>query len=839
MAESNGNLVSITIDDVKYDVPTGMNLVDAAKWAAGNDIPVFCYHPKMAAVGMCRVCLVELGSIQRDRETGEVLLDESGEPQVRWFPTLQTACTQTVSDGLVVRTATKAVEEARESVLEFLLSSHPLDCPICDKGGECPLQNLTMRHGPGISRMQFTDKMLLNKHVPLGDLIFLDEERCIQCGRCVRFQDEIVGDDVLAFHERGRSLRIITNSEPGFDSYFSGNTTDICPVGALTTTDFRFAARPWELREVPSICPYDAAGSNISLSVRLDRDFGGRALIKRVMPRQNEAVNEIWISDKTRFGHHFTRSAARVQEPQVDGARTDWPSALRAAAERIRGAEGDVAVLAGSTLSNEDLWELRGLLSAAGVPEDALGERLAAWPPTHGGGELLAQVGLGQGSNLGQLGAGDAILVIACDLEEEVPVWRLRLKQAAERGATLVVANARGSRLDDFASETLRYEVGTAARTLLELEKTPLGERLAAAENLVIVAGAEGLDLRGSHDLAQAAARFLKRTKHVGRPNNGLLIPLPGPNGVGARLLGYTPENTARLAENPPKLLIIADADPLADEPGAISWLEQVESVIKLNLFADARVARAAVWQHLVILPIASFAERDGSYTNGERRVQRFYTAQGPLGTALPAWQVAARLAVALSGGQPKRSAAAVMAELSSALPVFAGADFRSLARVTRQFPDVGGEDLYYGGTAYRNTGGLGVQLPSAADGGESVRVGSVRPLKPPQAQKDELLVIPTVSLYNRERRFAESEVMHERIPEPHLEMNRDDAEALVIEDGERVSLPLPEGGTLSLAVRVNGRAPQGVVLLPRQLSDAPVPFAPFSARVTLEEDSA
>ena len=338
MAESNGNtvnnMVAITIDDVRYEVPAGMNLVDAAKWAAGNDIPVFCHHPKMAAVGMCRVCLVELGSIQRDRETGEILRDEEGTPQVRWFPTLQTACTQTASEGLVVRTATKVVEEARASVLEFLLSSHPLDCPICDKGGECPLQNLTMRHGPGVSRMQFADKMLLNKHVPLGELIFLDEERCIQCARCVRFQDEIVGDDVLAFHERGRSLRIITNSVPGFDSYFSGNTTDICPVGALTTTDFRFSARPWELREVPSICPYDAAGSNISLSVRLDRDFGGRTLIKRVMPRQNEAVNEIWISDKTRFGHHFTRSEARCQQPQIRDDVADWATAIQRAADQ-------------------------------------------------------------------------------------------------------------------------------------------------------------------------------------------------------------------------------------------------------------------------------------------------------------------------------------------------------------------------------------------------------------------------------------------------------------------------------------------------------------------------
>ena len=836
MAETVANTVGITIDDVTYNVPAGMNLVDAAKWAAGNDIPVFCHHPKLAAVGMCRVCLVELGSIQRDRETGEILRDDEGAPQVRWFPTLQTACTQTVSEGLVVRTATKAVEEARESVLEFLLSSHPLDCPICDKGGECPLQNLTMQHGPGVSRMQFADKMLLNKHVPLGDLIFLDEERCIQCARCVRFQDEIVGDDVLAFHERGRSLRIITNSEPGFDSYFSGNTTDICPVGALTTADFRFSARPWELREVPSICPYDAAGSNISLSVRLDRDFGGRALIKRVMPRQNEAVNEIWISDKTRFGHHFTRSEARCQQPQLRGAETDWATAIRHAAERIRTADGDIVALAGSALSNEDLWELRGLLRAAGVADEELAGRLAAWPPTHGGGELLAQVGLGQGSNLGQLGAGDAVLVIACDLEEEVPVWRLRLKQAGERGALLVVANARGSRLDDFADETLRYEIGAAAQALLSLAKTPLGKRLAAAKNLVIVAGAEGLDLRGSRDLAQAAANFLLRTKHVGRPNNGLLSPLPGANGLGMRLLGYTPENTKRLAEQPPKVLLLADADPLVDDPAAAAWLERVESVVSLSLFADDSAARADVRQPEVLLPIASFAERDGSYTNGERRVQRFYTAQGPLGAALPAWQALSRIRAALTGGAPKRSAAAIMAEIGAEMPVFAGVDFPALARVERQFPDVGGEDLYYGGTAYRNTGGLGVQLASAADRGEKLRTARVRPLKPPQAKRDELLVIPTVSLYNRERRFAESEVMHGRVPAPFLEMNRDDAEALAIEDGEQISLPLPDGEVLSLAVRVNGRAPQGAVLLPRQLSAAPMPFMPFAARVAQEE---
>src|SRR5262245_51150482 len=273
--KDDAKLVTINIDGKDYQVPAGGNLVDMAKWVAGNDIPVFCYHPKMEPVGMCRMCLVEMGSIARDRATNEIVKNEDGSPQIRWMPKLQTACTTTATDGMYIKTNTQQVIDGRESVLEFLLTSHPLDCPICDKGGECPLQNLTMEHGPGVSRMYYDDKQHLAKHYPLGDLIYLDQERCIQCARCIRFQDEIVGDDVLAFHERGRRLQIITNSDPGFDTYFSGNTTDICPVGALTTGDFRFGARPWELTEVPSISPWDAAGENINLSTRLDRDFGG------------------------------------------------------------------------------------------------------------------------------------------------------------------------------------------------------------------------------------------------------------------------------------------------------------------------------------------------------------------------------------------------------------------------------------------------------------------------------------------------------------------------------------------------------------------------------------
>jgi NADH-quinone oxidoreductase subunit G len=229
----------------------------------------------------------------RDRATGQIVM-ENDAPKIQFLPKLETACTNKVEEGLVVLTQSEKARSGQRGTVEFLLTSHPLDCPICDKGGECPLQNLTMAHGPGKSRFLFDEKLRLGKRVPLGDLIVLDQERCIQCARCIRFQDEIVGDSVLGFDDRSRGMRIITFSEPGFDSVFSGNTTDICPVGALTTRDFRFEARPWELESAASICTQCPVGCNITLNTRREAKAGGDWVVKRVMPRQNEEVNEIW-----------------------------------------------------------------------------------------------------------------------------------------------------------------------------------------------------------------------------------------------------------------------------------------------------------------------------------------------------------------------------------------------------------------------------------------------------------------------------------------------------------------------------------------------------------------
>lgn len=824
--------VTIFIDGQPYQVPKGMNVVDAAKFYAANDIPVFCYHPKMAPVGMCRMCLVEMGSAI-DRQTNDIKYDENGAPVVAWFPKLQTACTTTATNGMAIRTNTERVLDARDDVIEFLLTSHPLDCPICDKGGECPLQNLTLRHGDGVSRFKLENKLHLAKHVPLGDLIYLDQERCIQCARCTRFCDEIVGDPVLGFHERGRSLQIVTLSDPPFDTYFSGNTTDVCPVGALTTADFRFGARPWELNEVPSLDPYGPEGANISLSTRLDRDSGGITVIKRVMPRQNEYVNEIWISDKTRFGHHHSHADHRLKYPMIrreDGTleQVSWSEALNTIAEVLKGADGSVGAVAGTMLSNEDLWELRQLVELNG------GSKLGVWPATMTGADVVAQVGVGVGTNFKDMGKGTTIIVAASDLEEEAPIWFLRVKQARDRGAKLIVLNARPTKLDKYAACVLRYTYGETVTMVNGLvdhvenkndENTGLAQAAAmitGADDVVMLVGHEGLNLTQQGDLMQAAANLLITTGHVGKPNNGIIPVWPGANTQGAFDLGYSAESTADALSQ--SVVIVAGANPAGTDPAAREQLKKANFIIALSLFEDATTRMANM-----VLPRQSVPERDGTFTSGERRVQRFYTAQGLISDTRPDWKIFAQAANLIDPAvKVKLSAGAVMAEITKAVPRYAEMSYKNLAKVERQFPDVGGDDMYYGGTAYSNEGGLGVQWTTEAESG-SVGMKAVKTTK--AAKKKGLLAVPVRRLYDRSPEFLASEIMHQRIPQPYAELNVTDAVKLNISDGDTITLGLGDQ-RVTLTARVDSRAPEGVVLVPVNLTDEPIPTAPVAVTV-------
>ncbi len=848
--------VTLHINGAPYEVPAGMNLVDAARVYANIEIPIFCYHPKMEPVGMCRMCLVDLGFEMRDRATGEPVLNEDGSPQIRWGRVLATGCTTTVTAGLHVRTQGEVVEKTRKDVLEFLLSSHPLDCPVCDKGGECPLQNLTMRHGPGISRMVYQDKMHLAKHVPLGDLIYLDRERCIQCARCTRFQAEVVGDDVLAFHERGRRLQIITISDPPFDTYFSGNTTDICPVGALTTADFRFGARPWELTNVASISPHGPVGENIVASTRLDRDSGGVEVIKRILPRQNEAVNEIWISDKTRFGHHFSMSPDRLREPLLRHrgslAETEWDETLKAAAKALKEAGDSVGFIAGPMASNEDLFAMAELAGHVGS------KKLGVWPSNLGDHGPADEVGLASGSRLVELGKGDAVLVFASDLEEEAPIWFLQAKQAADRGATLVVANMRTTKLDHYAAQTVRYNFGDAAAVLNDLTATALSngwtdnktvkrltgfddlkkalgkgsgehkaktEALATAENLVVLVGNDGLDADGHTALLQAAANFLAVTGHVGRRNNGLVPVWPGANTQGAFDLGFTAAATRAMLARTPEVLIITGADVATDPAGAAA-LERANFIIDLALFPDATAEASDV-----VLPIQSFAERDGTFTNALRRVQRFYTLHGPVGSALPAWEALALLGQRLGMSRPRHGAALVMKALAETVKPYAGLSYPALAAVEKQFPPIGESPIFYGGASQAPAGGSGLQWPVKAEGSGKLRVRAVDAPQALKVKPDQLVIAPVTRLYDRAPEFYASTLMHNRIPQPFVALNAGDAGRLGIADGDPVTVSAA-GMALTVTAVVDDYAPAGVALLPLRLSADPVSLTPVVGTV-------
>ncbi|NOZ04861.1 MAG: NADH-quinone oxidoreductase subunit NuoG [Chloroflexi bacterium] len=883
--------VNLLVDDQPVSVPKGTVIVEAAR-RLGIQIPIFCYHPKLEPVAMCRMCLVEVGTPARDRATGELQRDEEGNPVIRWFPKLMTACSTPVSEGMQVHTATERVQAAWKATLEFLLTSHPLDCPVCDKGGECPLQDLTLAHGSDMSRFYKSDKHHFRKPVPLGDRITLDRERCIYCARCVRFCDEIAGDSVLTFYGRGRDQEIATFSDPPFDSKFSGNTTDICPVGALTSHDFRFSARVWELTNIASVCPYCPVGCNIGLAVRSNA-------IKRVMPRQNEAVNEIWICDKGRFGHHFVGSPKRLRRPLVrrNGrlVETTWKEALSWTAQRlreIRDESGPDALggLTGAHVSNEDAYLFQKFFRAV-VGTNNVDHR----PLATGRAEdemLVAELGAGAGTDLTAVGPGTTILVLGSNVEEQQPVLYLRLKQAAERGATLIVVGTLPGKLDRYAAHTLRCHPDSEAWLLWSLIRVIVGERLdnvdfldrqvegatsfrtasrsfslnqaleltgleetavreaarafAQSEHGLIFYDGDFVSKRSNPSLTEALRSLILVTGHVGEPGSGLVALWPQANAQGVadmgllpslfpgyRPIGDTPAREwlgqvwgAELSADPGlslrqmmagtqedrfKALWVVAGDPAAAGYG--ETLTKLDFLIVQDLFLTETAKQADV-----VFPAAAFAEREGTFTNLKRRVQRFARAVTPPGTARPDWWIVQAVARLFGAGWSYDGPAAILEEIAQVVPPYTDVSFERLGTRLPQLATTSESHHTYMGTCLENGGWVGQPWDNEAGTPDRrFKLRWVRPWVIQKSQNGVLDLIHSRTLFDSGTRIAQSEIVRPLIPKPYALLNPRDAARLGIAAGEVADLPVP-GRTISLPVLLDAAVPEGTVVVPENL---------------------
>jgi NADH-quinone oxidoreductase subunit G len=360
-------MVNVQIDGVWHQFPKGTRMIEACQQAKIT-VPHYCYHPKLSSPGNCRMCLVQMGMPPRPAPGQEPQRDENGYEIIGWMPRPVIACANTIGENMGIRTTGELVEKCREGVMEFLLINHPLDCPICDQAGECRLQEQSVQHGRGVSR--FVDmKVKKPKNVDIGPRIRLDDERCIMCSRCIRFMDEVAGDPVLGFTQRGTHTTLTVHPNRLLDSNYSLNTADICPVGALTSNDFRFQMRVWFLKETPSIDVNCGTGTNMTIWARGNK-------VHRITPRLNDEVNSAWMPDSHRLNFHYIDSDARLTEPLKWSASespakfvaTDWRTAIAESAATIKSIPASqTAIIASGRMTNEELFLTRALAAEIGT----------------------------------------------------------------------------------------------------------------------------------------------------------------------------------------------------------------------------------------------------------------------------------------------------------------------------------------------------------------------------------------------------------------------------------------------------------------------------------------
>ena len=617
--------VGVTIDGKDLRVPKGMLVLDAAT-LAGIHIPIYCAHPKMEPVAVCRMCLV----------------------QIEKFPKQQPACATIVSDGMVVHTNTDAVAKTREGMLEFLLLNHPLDCPVCDRGGECDLQDFAFRYGPDTSRFPITDKVHFEKAVPLSDKIELDQERCILCWRCVRYYDEITGEKELVLQQRGVNTAIATfNSEP-LKSDFQGNLPEVCPVGALTHVQYRFKARPWDLNRTKSICPECSYGCNVNMD---SRDFD----MKRFASRDNPNVDDMWLCDRGRYSATSWNDTTRVRRAVVrhkSGDTREVPpaEAVNIAADRLKkivdehGASA-VGFLASPQSTNEELFLFERIArKLVGTPH--LDHQLEAFP-----GLSADEHALG----IAEIEECQAVVVLGSEPEREAPVLTLRLYKAqSKRGARVVRVAA------DADPAQLARDVRGVALVGVVADET---NRARAAEVAAALAG------------ANTAVKRLTVTR--------------GPNGRGAKDLGVLPNLLAGYQAAPGagktgreilqaaasgqiKALVLLGGGHLAAAAGELmlNAVRTADPVLAIETRPGVVADNASI-----VIPGHAFVEKAGTVTNVEGRVQRIRPALPPATQTPLETTVLMMLAVQLGAEDWGKSDVPTLSRaLSAAVPAYARA---------------------------------------------------------------------------------------------------------------------------------------------------------------------
>ena len=649
----------LTINGREVETEKGRLLIDVAE-EMGIFVPRFCYHPGMKSVAVCRMCLVKV------------------EGQNKLLP----ACATPVTDGMSVNTVDEQAVDAQEGMLEFLLVNHPLDCPICDRAGECPLQDQTYAHGPGSSRY-VEPKRTYEKALEISELVVLDRERCVLCWRCVRFCEEVAGDQFIQLVDRGAGTQILTFSDEPFDSYFSGNTVQICPVGALLSRPYRFVSRPWDLDTSPSVCSYCAVGCPISNEERSDK-------LVRCQAMPNENVNDFWVCDKGRYGFHYVNDEERLDTPLVRNASGEfepagWGAALEQVAAKVK--DKRVGVIAGGHLTTEDAYAIARLARKelktkdvdSRVQDDGAPYELA----------LRLHGAAGSSAELRDLEAARSIVWIGPDPKETLPVLYLRLRKAVtECNAKLTVIGPRRISLDDFATHSVRTDAGHEADTI-----RMIGNDAAVAHDLggpMVVCWGPSSPGRDETAICDAAIE-LAQSKEA-----KLLVCPPHAGSQGMIDMGVHPglEPGYKVVKEPGRgtramleaaaageldALLIFGADLISDFPDgalALKALETVAFSAVVELFPTQTALLADV-----VLPSTAYAEREGTLVNLERRVQKLEPLLAARGGSLEPWRICARLAAALGSDWKLAGFADVWKEIGKASKPHKGVDVGDLTK--------------------------------------------------------------------------------------------------------------------------------------------------------------